>query len=98
MPWGTFVGVIVPATVILIIWTMMAHHFATQRTNRSPKFIFDFYFKLGSKILLFSFSLFQSFEEEHTEDGLHHGAFSRNQCPHLHPVPQCYTGWSLNFY
>jgi len=31
--WSCFVGVIVPATVILIIWIMMAHHFATQRTN-----------------------------------------------------------------
>ena len=41
--WSSFVGILIPVAIILIIWTIMAHHFATQRTNRSqPKDISEF--------------------------------------------------------
>ena len=51
----------------------MAHHFATQRTNRSQ----------SQDIIIFqnlhSCSSFQSFEERDTEDGFHNSAFPSNQ-------------------
>ena len=39
-------GIIVPATIIGIIWTIMVHHFATQTTNRSHQLTFCFLFSV----------------------------------------------------
>ena len=39
-----------------------------------------------------NFFSFQSCEEVHAEDGLHHGAFSRNQRSCLHRVLECCIG------
>ena len=102
--WSSFVGIVVPATIILTIWVIMAHHFATQSTNRSL-FSFQNLEQIASAHFtpdrsassLFpcknsNFFSFQSCEEVHTEDGLHHRAFPRDQPSCLHGVLECCMG------